>query len=140
MRSARGILALGSLLSAACTGVGPLSPTVGELAVTADSPVLGSVGSQTRLHLVFPDGSGTDLSSVVWRSSAPAVASVDQNGTVSALSHGVATITAEAGDLTASTTITVDVDIMTTATVRSSATDPVPGNDTAAVTVTVRAN
>jgi hypothetical protein len=134
------LLVVAALPAVACTGVGPFSPTVEEVAVMADSPILGAVGSQTHLHLVFPDGSSTDLPSVVWTSSAPAVATVDQTGTVSAVSHGMATITAIAGDLTASTTITVDVDIRTTVSVRSSGSDPVGGNDSATVTVTVRAN
>ena len=140
MRTIRGIVTTGALLGAACTGVGPLSPDVAELGVMVDSPVLTAVGSQTQLHLVFPDGSSTDFPSVSWRSSAPSVLSVNENGTVTALSHGVATITAQAGELTASTSITADVDIVMTARVRSNGSDPVAGNDSASVTLTVQAN
>lgn len=140
MRTIRGFLTMGALSFAACTGVGPLSPDGGELGVMVDSPILNAVGSQTQLHLVFPDGSSTDFPSVSWRSSAPSVLSVDENGTVTARSHGVATITAQVGELTASTTITVDVDIVMTARVRSNGSDPVAGNDSASVTLTVQAN
>lgn len=124
MRPIRGFLTMGAVSLAACTGVGPLSPDGAELGVMVDSPILTAVGSQTQLHLVFPDGSSTDFPSVSWRSSAPSVLSVDENGTVTALSHGVATITAQAGELTASTMITVDVDIVMTAPVALSSPAP----------------
>lgn len=135
------LLAVGTTLSAACTGVGPLGPTGIELMVTADDPVLGAIGSQTQLELHFPDGmSTTGNETVVWQSSAPAIAIVDANGKVTAVDQGLATITAQTLGLSASTTITVDARIVSTASVRSQQTDSNSGNNTASVTITVQAN
>ena len=44
---------------------------------------------------------------VTWSSSNPTIAAVDQNGTVTAVAEGTATITAKAGDKTATCTVTV---------------------------------
>lgn len=124
----------------ACTGIGPLEPDGIELRVTAERSLLEAIGSRTQLELEFPDGLTTVGLEAVWRSSDPAVASVDANGMVTALGQGVATITAEAGGLSASTTITVDADIFGVASVRSNQTDTNPGNNTASVRITVQAN
>ena len=134
------MLAIGAIASAACTGVGPLDPNGVELRVTADIVVLESIGSQAQLELELPDGMSTVGLEAAWRSSAPTVASVDQNGRVTAQSHGVTTITAEALGLSASTTITVDADIVSVARVRASQTDANLANDAATVTITVMAN
>jgi hypothetical protein len=139
-RSLPTVFAIAALVSSACTGVGPLGPAGIELRVTVDNPVLEAIGSRTQLELEFPDGVDPVGLEAIWRSSAPAVASVDENGMVTALSQGVATITAEAGGLSASTTITVDANIVSTAQVRSNQTDPNPGNNSATVTITVMAN
>lgn len=134
------ILAVGAMGSVACTGVGPLGPNGIELRVTTDTPVLSTIGSQTQLELEFPDGMTSTGLETVWRSSAPSVASVDGNGMVTAVGHGVATITADAGMLSASTAITVDANIVSVARVQSDQTDPNPANDTASVTITIQAN
>ena len=135
------LLAVGAMLSAACTGVGPLGVAGIELSVTAGTSVLEAIGSQTQLELHFPDGmSMTGEETVVWQSSAPSIAVVNGNGMVTAIDHGVATITAQTLGLSASTTITVDARIVSTARVRSQQTDSNAGNDTASVTITVFAN
>ena len=135
------LLAVGATLGAACTGVGPLGVGGIELSVTADTSVLEAIGSQTQLELHFPDGmamTGDEI--VVWQSSAPSIAVVDGNGVVTAMDQGVATITAQTLGLSASTTITVDARIVSTARVRSQQTDSNAANDTASVTITVFAN
>lgn len=124
----------------ACTGVGPLAPDGIELRVTAETSLLEAIGSRTQLELQFPDGLTTVGLEAVWRSSDPSVASVDANGMVTALGQGVASITAEAGGLSASTTITVDAEILGVASVRSDQTDTNAGNNSATVRITVQAN
>ena len=133
-------LGLAALAGSACTGVGPFEPGGLELRVTAETSLLETIGSQTQLELEFPDGLTTVGLETVWRSSNPSVASVDADGMVTALSQGSATITAEAAGLSASTTITVDADIVGVARVRSDQTDTNAGNDSATVQVTVQAN
>ena len=134
------LLAAGGIASAACTGVGPLGPNGIELRVSTDTPVLSTIGSQTQLELEFPDGMTSTGLETVWRSNAPSIASVDDNGMVTAVGHGIATITADAGMLSASTTITVDANIVSVASVQSDQTDPNSANNTASVTITVQAN
>lgn len=135
------LLAFGAVLGAACTGVGPLGIAGIELSVTANTSLLEAIGSQTQLELHFPDGMVmTGDETVVWQSSAPSIAVVDGNGMVTAIDQGVATITAQTLGLSASTTITVDARIVSTARVRSQQTDSNAGNDTASVTITVFAN
>ena len=133
-------IGLGALAGSACTGVGPFEPGGLELRVTAPTSLLEAIGSQTQLELEFPDGLTTVGLEAVWRSSNPSVASVSADGMVTALGQGAATITAEAAGLSASTTITVDADIVGVARVRSDQTDTNAGNDTATVHVTVQAN
>ena len=133
-------LGLAALAGSACTGVGPFEPGGLELRVTAETSLLEAIGSQTQLELEFPDGLTTVGLEAVWRSSNPSVAAVDADGMVTALSQGSATITAEAAGLSASTTITVDADIVGVARVRSEQTDTNAGNDSATVRVTVQAN
>lgn len=141
MNRIRGVtVGLAALAGAACTGVGPFEPGGLELRVTAPTSLLEAIGSQTQLELEFPDGLTTVGLEAVWRSSNPSVASVDADGMVTALGQGSATITAEAAGLSASTTITVDADIVGVARVRSDQTDTNAGNDSATVRITVQAN
>jgi hypothetical protein len=134
------VLALAALGGSACTGVGPFEPGGLELRVTAPTSLLETIGSQTQLELEFPDGLTTVGLEAVWRTSNASVVSVDPNGMVTAVGQGSATITAEAAGLSASTTITVDADIVGIARVRSEQTDTNAGNDSATVRVTVQAN
>ena len=140
MRKRALIPALAVAASAACAGVGPLDPTAIELRVTAENVVLDAIGAQSQLALELPDGMSMVGLETAWRSSAPDVVSVDENGRVTAVRSGLATITAETAGLTASTLITVDADVVATASVRSNETDPGGGNNAASVTITVQAN
>lgn len=108
--------------------------------MTVDHVVLAAIGSQAQLELELPDGMSTIGLEAVWRSNAPTIVSVDDSGRVTALRHGVATITAEAAGGSASTTITVDADVVQTASVRANEGDPAAGNNVATVTITVQAN
>jgi hypothetical protein len=133
-------MGLTALAGSACTGVGPFEPGGLELRVTAPTSLLEAIGSQTQLELEFPDGLTTVGLEAVWRSSSPSVVSVDADGMVTALAQGSATITAEAAGLSASTTITVDADVVGVARVRSDQTDTNAGNDSATVRITVQAD
>ena len=64
-------------------------------------------GSETLLATVAPDNASDKT--VLWTSDAPAVATVDGNGAVTALKAGTATITAmsQSGGLTATCSVTV---------------------------------
>jgi hypothetical protein len=133
------VMALALALSA-CSGVGPLGPGGVELSVRTDTSLLEVIGARTQLELELPDGLEPSGLEAVWSSNAPSVASVDANGMVTAVGQGVATITVEAGGMSASTVITVDAQIVNVARVTSDQTDTNPANDTASVTITVHAD
>ena len=63
----------------------------------------------TIIATVKPDNATNKT--VTWSSSDPSVATVDQNGRVTALHEGTAAITAKAGDYTATCTITVKIPV-----------------------------
>lgn len=64
------------------------------------------IGSKATLTATVTPGDATD-GSITWSSSAPAVATVDNSGNVTAVSLGTAVITAKAGEMTATCTVTV---------------------------------
>ena len=134
------VVAIGAGLGLACTGVGPLGTNGIELTLTADDSVLTAIGAQTQVDLELPDGMTTTDLEAVWSSNAPGIASVDENGLVTAVGQGAATISARVGTMSATTTITVDANIVGVAHVTSGQTDPNAGNDSATVTITVHAN
>lgn len=70
------------------------------------STTIGRGETETLTATVEPDGTG---STVEWTSSNPSVASVNQNGDVTAVSAGTATITAAAGGKSAACEVTVNV-------------------------------
>lgn len=70
------------------------------------STTIGRGETETLTATVEPDGTG---SAVEWESSNPSVATVDQNGKVTAVSAGNAIITATAGGKSASCKVTVNV-------------------------------
>ena len=75
-----------------------------EVRITLEEDFRLAVGeSKTISCQVYPD---TDQE-IVWNSSRPAVAAVDGQGTVKAISAGTAEITASVGEVTASVTVTV---------------------------------
>lgn len=63
----------------------------------------------TLTAMVYPVDA--DDQRVVWASSDPSVAAVDENGTVTAMQAGTAQITAQVGGITATCTVAVDKDI-----------------------------
>lgn len=67
--------------------------------------VVGKDPTATLIATVRPSGYCSDV--VVWKSSNPSVATVNQTGTVTAVSKGTAVITATAGAKTARCTVTV---------------------------------
>lgn len=92
-------------------------------------------GGEVRLAAtVFPDNA-TDKT-VTWESSAPDIADVSEDGTVSALSEGAATITATAGEKTAFCTVTVLAIEVESVTVEPSTIEIMRG-ETAELTATV---
>lgn len=134
------IVSVAGLFGVACSGVGPIGPDGVQLQVRAERSLLEAIGAQTQLELEFPDGMTTVGLETSWRSNNPAIVSVDANGMATAEGQGSATITAEAGGLSASTTITVDARVVTVATVRANQTDTNAANDSASVTLMIHAN
>ena len=60
-----------------------------------------------ELSVIYEPENTTDDTTVQWKSSDPSIASVDENGVVTAVQTGKATITATVGDKTASYEVTV---------------------------------
>ena len=100
------------------SGVGSMSgsatltvqtPTLVSLAVTPSSPSIAS-GSTAQFAAIgtYNNGTTQDLSSTVtWSSSAPAIAPISSQGLASGAAFGSTTITASAGSITASTSLSV---------------------------------
>ncbi|MDE6693244.1 MAG: Ig-like domain-containing protein, partial [Muribaculaceae bacterium] len=82
---------------------GPVEAT--SITLNHSSLALNVGASASLTANVAPDN--TTDKTVTWKSSNPAVASVDANGTVKALSAGDATITASCGKVSASCSVTV---------------------------------
>jgi len=84
-------------------------PTLVSLAVTPSSPSIASGGSaQFAATGTYNNGTTQDLTSAVtWSSSAPAIATISSQGLASGAAFGSTTITASAGSLTASASLSV---------------------------------
>lgn len=80
------------------------------IAIKEEDFVLEKGKSRTLTALYQPDYT-TDDRTIVWTSSAPEVVSVDEMGTVTALSAGTAVIEAACGGLTAEVQVEVDIPI-----------------------------
>ena len=130
-----GLSGLGGLISTACVGVGPLDPTAVEVQISPIDVVLTAIGAERQLEVTF--GDGLTPADVVWRSNATSVATVDSDGTVVAVGDGIATITAQSGGMSASTTVTVAARILNVIQVQSQQTDTNTANNVTSVTVTV---
>ena len=78
---------------------------VESITLDITSTILNTGETLTLTATVKPDNA-TDKT-VTWSSSNPTIAAVDQNGTVTAVAEGTATITAKASDKTATCTVTV---------------------------------
>ena len=87
------------------TDLSVVIPVTG-ISLNKTSTTIGRGETETLTAIVEPDGTG---STVEWTSSNPSVASVEQNGEVTAVSAGTATITATAGGKSASCEVTVNV-------------------------------
>lgn len=91
----------------ACSGSTEPAPVIPPITVTTVSltPTASAVVKGSQLSLVFSaqDGAGNKALNVkaTWSSGAPRVASVANDGTVTALDYGTATIKATVGDLAA---------------------------------------
>jgi uncharacterized protein YjdB len=78
--------------------------------VDPESVSLGALGATAQLSATVEDANGHPVSApVTWTSSAPDVASVDQDGLVTAVGDGTATITASSGGKTGSAAVTVSL-------------------------------
>ena len=95
-------------LSASCTIVCVIIP-VSAIVLDKTSLSLEKGSSETLKATVSPKDA-TDKT-VKWSSDNPSVATVDQNGTVTAVNSGNATITASAGDFSAACEVTVTIPV-----------------------------
>ena len=98
------------LVIAACSSGSGTTPPAAVASVSLNETAATLVPLQSvTLVATTLDASGNTLSgrAVTWTSSAPTVAAVDNNGTVTAEASGTATITASSGGHSASATITV---------------------------------
>ena len=102
----------------------PVSPVISVTEVTLDPTTLElNVNETATLNATVLPENATDKT-VTWSSDNPGVATIDQNGKVTAVAVGTATITAAAGDKSATATLKVNKD-------PNNAGDPTPGeNDT----------
>ncbi len=66
-----------------------------------------AVGGKTTLGVTYNPSNTTDDKTVKWSSDYPNIANVDDNGTVTGISPGKATITAQVGEFTSTSEITV---------------------------------
>jgi hypothetical protein len=113
IRGTAAVIALASLLSCGGnktpTSVDTPDPNaVASVQVSPGSAVLASLGDTTRLVATVTNSTGTPLARpVTWTSSDPAVASVDSDGNVVAISNGTATVTATADTASANAGVTV---------------------------------
>ncbi|WKY46893.1 S8 family serine peptidase [Eubacteriaceae bacterium ES3] len=103
-------------------GYGRIQLDQAVAAVTSEKPLSGISLSQTSMTLLAGNSKGlelayspvntTDNKTVSWTSSDEAVASVDTDGKVTAISAGTATITATVGSFSASCMVTVKQDLL----------------------------
>lgn len=140
-RSSVGSLALTlALLTGAC-GTDPFTPvSVTELELAPEAPVLMALGATQQLQVVVDgDLQVIDDPSIVWRSSDPAVATVEGAGMVTAMGDGSTIITAELNGITAQTTVTVAATILNTARLLTmSQADAQAQNDSASAAVVIQ--
>jgi Bacterial Ig-like domain (group 2) len=103
-----GALALAVLALAACDDSTGSSNEIFRLDVDPPAAVL-NVGSVQQMVAtpVNPDGRILERRSITWTSSTPAVATIDENGLVTAVAGGTTTISAATGGETAEVTLTV---------------------------------
>lgn len=139
-----GVACLLALSVAACEGVGPFEPEgesvelPGRITLTPPEPVLFAIGAREELTIVLDGELQLGTEQVEWSSSAPGIARIDEEGIVTAMSDGVATITARWEGLTARATVTVAATFTNVARITAmNQSDPNDSNDEIAVSVTV---
>src|SRR5208283_2849916 len=99
-----GLIASLTLGMAACSSK-TTTPTLSYITVSPSSPTNLTVGSTTSFNATGTDTNGTtvDLTyEVTWASSDTAVATIDSNGTATAVTPGTANITATLSGITSS--------------------------------------
>ena len=87
-----------------------VKPSVSKLVFNPNAATVeegGSLSLKSNLQITPADGFKADTVKVTWSSNKEAVATIDQNGKVQAISAGKATITANAGSKTATCTVEV---------------------------------
>jgi len=105
-----------SVAALACGGAGGSSAIIDPPAPVVTSVMIASnalslvPGASTRLSAEARDANGASIAgtTIMWATSAPTVATVSSDGTVTAVDGGTAAITASAGGKSASVTATVD--------------------------------
>ena len=81
-----------------------------SIALSQDEVLLTAAGADLQLEASVLDANGNAMSAdLVWESSNPVVAAVDEDGKVIAQASGTTTITASAGSISRSATIMVEV-------------------------------
>ncbi len=134
------------VLGVSCSGVGPFDmgragTLPDRIALSPTDFVLGAIGGQRRLALT--DGGGEPLApgdDVSWRSSDPAVASVDADGTVTAIGDGTSTITVQLGSMSSTARVTVAATLQLAVQVSAiDQSDPDESDNRAVTTITVQA-
>ncbi len=142
----RGIVAAALVASGSCSGVGPFDATRGgelpdRISLSPSDFTLGAIGGQRTLAVT--DDAGDPLASrngLSWRSSDPDVATVDGEGTVTAIGDGTATITAEMEAMTATARVTVAAGLELIFEVTAlDQSDPDPSDNRVVRTITVQA-
>ena len=106
---------LGAWLLGSCSGdqttapPEPATPIPSSVLVSPATVALVAVGDTVRLEAQVRDQNGNPMPAVAvtWSSGAPAVATVDPTGLVTAVANGSATITAGAGSVAGSASVTV---------------------------------
>ncbi|MBI2407393.1 MAG: Ig-like domain-containing protein [Gemmatimonadetes bacterium] len=104
----RRALVAGLILSVACGGDGPGTPSVKEVTVSAVSTTL-QVGATTQLsaQVIGLDGLPTPGARVAWSSLSPSIVTVSAAGIATAVSAGQGTVRASSGGRSGQITITV---------------------------------
>ena len=106
---------LGVWVVGSCSGDQPASPPdpvasiPGSVTVSPATVTLAALGETAQLTAEVRDQNGNSMAAatVTWSSSTPAAVTVDQNGLVTAVAAGTATITARAGTAAGSAVVTV---------------------------------